>query len=97
MSELFDINKSDLSIDDIVKQMQKLNISKRYPIYADGARPEAIEQIKRAGYNIKQATKNVLDGINTVKEYDLKVLEGHTNIIRELETFDTHPLSHPRA
>jgi len=41
------IFEAELTVDDILKKMQELNISKSYPIFADGARPEAIEQIKR--------------------------------------------------
>ncbi len=48
----------------------------RLPIFADNARPETIDYMKRRGFNIKKATKgpgSVEDGINFLTSYDIFV------------------------
>jgi phage terminase large subunit len=42
---------------DLIAEMDRLQISKTVPIYADSAEPDRIEEIRRAGYNIKAARK----------------------------------------
>ena len=68
------IYESNLTIQDLIDKMNLLNVSKTDIILADGSRPEAIEQIRRAGFNIRAAVKgsgSVLEGIMNVKKYDL--------------------------
>ena len=68
------IHESYLTIDDLIRKMDDLEIDKNKVIYADGSRPEAIEEIKRAGYWIKPADKSkgsVYAGINYVKSHNL--------------------------
>lgn len=68
------IHESYLTIDDLIIKMEALGINKDQCIYADGSRPEAIEEIKRAGYWIQGADKSkgsVYSGINFVKSHKL--------------------------
>lgn len=68
------IHESYLTIDDLIVRMDAIGISKDQCIYADGSRPEAIEEIKRAGYWIQGADKSkgsVYSGINYVKSNKL--------------------------
>ncbi len=64
--------EAGLTTDMLIKRMDDLHIDKEIPIYADGARPETIEAIKRAGYYITTAEKSVLEGIMFMKgiEFD---------------------------
>lgn len=68
------IHESYLTIDDLINKMDAIGVSKDQVIYADGSRPEAIEEIKRAGYWIQGADKtkgSVYAGINFVKSHKL--------------------------
>ena len=38
-------------------------------MFCDTAEPARIEEMKRAGLNVREANKNVIEGINVVKKY----------------------------
>lgn len=83
------IYKSGLTNADLIQEMKKLNIGKE-PIYADNARPEAIEEIYRAGFNIKPADKgkdSVMKGIDTVKSLTINIMDDSTDIIKEIRNY----------
>jgi len=68
------IHESYLTIADLIDKMNDIGIDRHKKIVADGSRPEAIEEIKRAGYWIEGADKSkgsVYAGINIVKSYKL--------------------------
>lgn len=68
------IHQSYLTSDDLVALLPEVGVRKRDEIEADGARPEMIEAIKRAGYNIKPADKgpgSVKAGIDKLKTVKL--------------------------
>ncbi|GGG34080.1 PBSX family phage terminase large subunit [Hymenobacter glacieicola] len=68
------IHQSYLTSDDLIRMLPEVGVSKRDEIEADGARPEMIEAIKRAGYNIKAADKgpgSVKEGIDKLKAVKL--------------------------
>lgn len=68
------IHQSYLTSDDLVAMLPEVGVRKRDEIEADGARPEMIEAIKRAGYNIKAADKgpgSVKEGIDKLKTVKL--------------------------
>lgn len=83
------IYKTGLTNADLIKELQKLNIGKE-PIYADNARPEAIEEIFRAGFNIKPCQKgkdSVQTGIEFVKSLNLNILDDSPNLIKEMNNY----------
>ena len=49
---------------------------KRVPIYADYARPEIIAELKRNGFNIQNAIKDVMIGINKIHSYKIHTTVG---------------------
>lgn len=55
--------------------------------YADNAEPDRIEEMHRAGINIYPADKNVLDGINAVKERRLVVHPRCVSTLKELRGY----------
>lgn len=64
------IHDSYLTSDDLVKLLPTVGVGRRDLIMADGARPEMIEDVRRAGYNIKAADKgpgSVKAGIDKLK------------------------------
>ena len=70
-------------------------------IYADGAEPARIEEIKNAGFNIQPAIKSVMDGIDYVKRQKLQLAASSTNLIKEIQSYkwledrNGNPTDHP--
>lgn len=65
------IYESYLTTEDLIQKMNQLSIPKSDTIVCDYARPEIIEELRRAGYNCVNAIKNVKEGIDAVKTYKL--------------------------
>lgn len=80
------IYQTELTIGDLVQLMKPLNIGKR-PIYADHAAPDKIEDLKRAGFNVIKADKDVTNGIDFVKRNHLYVTRSSTHIRKELLSY----------
>ena len=76
-------------------------IKGKSPIYADGAEPARIEEIKNAGFNIQPAIKSVMDGIDYVKRQKLQLAVSSTNLIKEVQSYkwledrNGNPTDHP--
>lgn len=81
------IYESKLTNDDLAYLIKTLGITRSTEIFAETARPEAIEEIRRAGLNIKPADKSVIDGINMVKSKPLFITKHSTNIIKEIKSY----------
>jgi len=75
---------------DLIRRLDDLNISKTATIYADCARPEMIDEIHRAGYNIHPTIKgagSVKNGIDIVKRYKIFVYNESVNTIKEFKSY----------
>lgn len=73
---------------ELIEMFNSLKLNKNIPIIADNARPEAIEEIYRAGYNIHPCRKiKVIDGIHIVKGYNLYATSDSINLIKELRNY----------
>jgi len=62
-------------------------------IYADSAEPRLIEEIRRAGCNIKETVKgqgSVSAGIAILQDYELIIDPGSSNTIKELNNYVWH-------
>lgn len=83
------IYKHGLTNQDIVSLMEGLGVKKTDTIYADSAEPKSIEEIFRAGYNIKPTIKGA-DSINTsiqlIKQYPLVVCDS-PDFLKELKNY----------
>jgi phage terminase large subunit len=79
--------KSGLTSGDIINELNNLGIDKRKYIYADYARPEIIEDLRRVGYNMKEADKSVIDGINSVKSKVIWVNKAAVNLMDEYKKY----------
>ena len=82
--------RSHLDSNGLIEEMKALNVSNRYPIICDSARPEMIDALKKAGFNAKPCTKykgSVLDGINRVKTFTIRPVVGGKNLFRELQNY----------
>lgn len=79
-----------LTTNDLIDELLILGIHRSDEIYADSAEPKTIEEIIRAGYNVKPADKaenSVMQGIRKVKSMPLRVTSRSTNIIKELKGY----------
>jgi len=65
--------------------------SRRYPVIADGSRPETIDHMKNHGFpKMRKAVKgagSIEDGIEFMKNYDIVVHPDCVHVIEELETY----------
>lgn len=80
------IYQSQLTNSDLITKLKELKINK-YPIYADAAEPGRIEEIRRAGFNIKPASKDVDKGIDTIKAHKLFITKTSLNLIKEIKSY----------
>ena len=81
------IYESGLTVSDLLKLMESLNISKKTEMICDTARPEIIEELKRHRYNTRGAIKAIKDGIDSVKSSRLFIEKNSTNTIKEINTY----------
>lgn len=82
------IHRSGLTSVDLIALMSDLVPDRRARIYADGARPEMIADIVRAGWvNCVPADKNVFEGIDAIKKNKLFLTERSTNLIKEVRAY----------
>ena len=81
------IYKTHMTSSDLIDLMNKTGIEKHIDIVCDSARPEIIEDLRRAGYNAKQAIKNVKEGIDAVKSSQLYIHTNSVNIWKEIRSY----------
>jgi len=72
---------------EIIELMKKTNLKKTEPIFADSSEPDRLKEIRKAGYNIKPALKDVASGIEAVKQFHLLIPEYATDLIREIRLY----------
>ena len=73
----------------LIEELKKLiSLKERSQIiYADSAEPDRIAEISSAGFNIKPALKNVLDGIMFIKSCALNIIKESPALIKELQSY----------
>lgn len=85
------IYESYLTTEDLIIRMNdiftKNSLKKNQLIVADYARPEIIEELNRNGFNVVNAIKNVKEGIDAVKSYQLFYHIDSKNISKELNNY----------
>jgi len=67
--------------------IERLSHVERGDIYADSAEPARIEEIRRAGYNIYPATKDVKQGLDIMRREPLHITEDSANLIKEVQNY----------
>jgi phage terminase large subunit len=80
------VYQSGLTLSELLRLIQSFGIGKG-TIYADAAEPKSIEEMYRAGLNIKAANKDVWAGILKVKSFPLFVTQNSINLQRELQSY----------
>jgi phage terminase large subunit len=80
------IYQTKLTNTDLIELLKK-QVDVTATIYADSAEPARIEEIARAGFNIKPAEKNVIDGIDYIKAHRLHISSNSANLIDEIRAY----------
>lgn len=65
--------RSGMTVSDLAQYLKTLDLG-RSPIYADAAEPKSIEEVKRYGFNVHPADKDVWAGILKVKSMPLYLI-----------------------
>lgn len=81
------IYKQFLTSTDLVDLFNQVGVDRNKYIYADYARPEIIQELRRAGYNIKEANKEVKPGINSVKSSLVYINKNSSNVMKEYRMY----------
>ena len=81
------IYEPGLTATDLVNKMNNLRINKDKYIIADYARPEIIEELRRNGYNVMNAKKDVKEGIDAVKSSRLYIKNTSINTWKEIRNY----------
>lgn len=81
------IYESNMTIPDLLKRFSELQIPKNKEIFVDSARPDVVEDLRRAGYNAKLANKAVKEGIDAMKSLPILIDKNSHNLIKELRNY----------
>lgn len=83
--------RTQLTNADIIQLYKANGVRAGYDeIEADSAEPKSIEEIRRAGYNIKPTEKgpdSIRTGIDTMKQFKIHVTKRSVNLIKELRNY----------
>jgi len=83
--------RTGLTNSDIARILIDLGIRPNYDeIFADSAEPKSIEDLRRAGFNIKPAMKgedSIRKGIDKMKEYRINITQNSVNLIKEFRNY----------
>lgn len=82
--------RTGMTNQDIGKELARLGIDKRDPIYADSSEPKSIEEIYRMGFNCKPALKgkdSVNAGIQQMKTFVIHCDPDSPNLIKEMRNY----------
>ena len=80
------IHESYLTTDDLIVKMKSSDIEE-LRLYGDSAEPKTIESVRRAGFDIEPAIKEVREGIDCVKSYKMYVNTSSVKILEELRRY----------
>jgi phage terminase large subunit len=81
--------KKGMVTSDIIAELKRLDVG-RNPIWGDSAESRLIEEIYRAGFNIKAVRKgkdSIKMGIDIMHQHKLHILKSSVNIVREFNEY----------
>jgi phage terminase large subunit len=88
-----EVYKTHLSVSELIKEMKLVINNKQesgVEIIADCSRPDTIEELYQAGFNIHPCEKgpnSVYEGITDLKQYDLFITKSSLNIKKEMDNY----------
>lgn len=81
------IYQTKLTTNDLIEKLKSLGIDRSDEIFCDNAEPKTIEELARAGFNAKPASKDVYAGIQKVKGTPLVISPLSVNLIKEIRSY----------
>ncbi len=81
------VHESYLTTDDLIVKMKASDIPDGTKLYGDSAEPKTIESVRRAGYDIVPAMKEVREGIDCVRSYTMFVHSSSLKLLDELRRY----------
>jgi len=81
--------KTQMTDDDIIKEVEKYCNKDDY-IYCDSEDPKAIEKLRQANFNAKEAEKgkgSVMSGIKEIQKRNFYIVKGSTNLLDEVKSY----------
>jgi len=79
--------ETKLTTTDLIERFKGLNVSRTIEIFCDNAEPKTIEELRRAGFNAKEADKDVTEGIRKVKSLPLFITKNSFNMLKEIKSY----------
>lgn len=89
------IYQTELTINDLIPLMKEEGISKKTKIWADHAAADKIEDLRRAGFNVGKADKDVKNGIDFVKRHNLWITKKSKGLLSEVGMYKYKVKQHP--
>lgn len=80
--------KTQLTNNELVEEVKRHVNNREHAIYCDSAEPDKIRSLQDAGLNAYSSNKSVLEGINTVKEYKVHLVNSDVNLIQSFESYE---------
>lgn len=80
------IYQTELTMGDLIPMMKELGIAK-HKIFADHAAPDKIEDLRRAGFNVHKADKDIKNGIDFIKSKELYITRRSKGILAEVLSY----------
>ena len=81
------IYKSYLTNAQLIEEIKMVDGIRTGYIYADCAEPQRIEEIKKAGFNIRPSDKEVGKGIDAVKTHKWFITKNSINTLKEVKSY----------
>lgn len=81
------IYQTKMNTQNLIDEMKILGIGRNKEVFADPARPDMIEEIRKAGFNIFPANNEVFDGIQKVKSMPLRICDDSPNVLKEIKFY----------
>ena len=79
--------RTRLTTSDLIHEMKGLAIRTTDEVFCDAAEPKTIEELYRAGWNVRGADKDVTEGIRKVKGMPLFIDKSSGNLIAEIKKY----------
>jgi len=82
------IYKTGLTTTDLIREINMMGVERSKVIYCDSARPDIIEELRRAGYQAMSSDKNVKKGIDTIKSTEIFIHHESLNLLKEYKLYN---------
>ncbi len=78
--------ESGLTNSELIQKLNSLNI-KEHVLFCDSAEPARIQELRQAGYRVREADKDVKSGIQFLQNKKIHVVAGSDNLVKELQSY----------